>query len=385
MLRSKTHLHEALKRHFAQAGGEVEAKVGSYWVDVLCADRIVEVQTTNLHGLRKKLQALSQHGEVQVVYPIPAAKFVVRRAKRGGEVLSRRRSPKRGRPLDVFQELVNVAGVLPGPNLTLSLLMTEEEDHRVDDGKGSWRRRGVSLVDRVLVNIVEQLDLRTGADYLNLLPALPPSPFTNKQLARASKMPEWLARRATYFLSRGGALEQVNRTQEGIWYSVVTKERSPMAKASGKQRCPHCGEELDTYRNPVPTVDLVIEVKDGIVLVERKNDPKGWALPGGFVDYGESLEAAAIREAKEETGLKVELIRQFHTYSDPHRDPRQHNLSTVFIARARGKPKGGDDAKRAEVFTEGDLPTLVFDHRWILEDYFAYMRRMRPLVERRAK
>ncbi|NCO41881.1 MAG: NUDIX hydrolase [Armatimonadetes bacterium CG_4_10_14_3_um_filter_66_18] len=158
-----------------------------------------------------------------------------------------------------------------------------------------------------------------------------------------------------------------------------------MAKASGKQRCPHCGEELDTYRNPVPTVDLVIEVKDGIVLVERKNDPKGWALPGGFVDYGESLEAAAIREAKEETGLKVELIRQFHTYSDPHRDPRQHNLSTVFIARARGKPKGGDDAKRAEVFTEGDLPTLVFDHRWILEDYFAYMRRMRPLVERRAK
>jgi len=124
-------------------------------------------------------------------------------------------------------------------------------------------------------------------------------------------------------------------------------------------------------RNPVPTVDIIIEVGGGIILVERKHEPFGWAIPGGFVDYGESYESAAKREAMEETGLHVELRRQFHTYSEPGRDPRMHTASTVFIASASGKPKGGDDAKRAEIFTRENLPELVFDHARILADYFA--------------
>lgn len=124
-------------------------------------------------------------------------------------------------------------------------------------------------------------------------------------------------------------------------------------------------------RNPLPTVDLIIEYQDGIVLIQRKNPPKGWALPGGFVDYGESLESAALREAKEETGLDVELIRQFHTYSDPNRDPRHHTISTVFIARASDKPSAGDDAKAAGVFKRGNLPErIAFDHRQIITDYY---------------
>jgi ADP-ribose pyrophosphatase YjhB (NUDIX family) len=124
-------------------------------------------------------------------------------------------------------------------------------------------------------------------------------------------------------------------------------------------------------RNPVPTVDIIIETGGGVVLVRRKNPPHGWALPGGFVDYGESLEEAAVREALEETGLSVELTRQFHTYSDPRRDPRQHTISTVYVARAGGRPKAGDDAKAAEVFTEDTLPgDIAFDHRQILDDYF---------------
>ncbi|WP_457574066.1 NUDIX domain-containing protein [Desulfolithobacter sp.] len=135
-------------------------------------------------------------------------------------------------------------------------------------------------------------------------------------------------------------------------------------------KCPRCGTEIPIYRNPVPTVDIIIETGEGIVLIERRNPPFGWALPGGFVDYGESFEEAAIREAKEETGLDVALVRQFHTYSDPGRDPRQHTASTVFIARARGNPQGGDDARRAEIFTRDRLPDLVFDHGKILSDYF---------------
>ncbi len=131
----------------------------------------------------------------------------------------------------------------------------------------------------------------------------------------------------------------------------------------------------NVFRNPFPTVDIIIEIEKshskGIVLVKRKNPPHGWAIPGGFVDYNEPLEKAAIREAEEETGLKVNLIRQFHTYSDPGRDPRHHTISTVFIATASGKPEGHDDAADAAVFLKNEIPgKLAFDHKSILEDYF---------------
>jgi ADP-ribose pyrophosphatase YjhB (NUDIX family) len=123
--------------------------------------------------------------------------------------------------------------------------------------------------------------------------------------------------------------------------------------------------------NPLPTVDLIIEVDKGIILIKRKNPPEGWALPGGFVDCGESIESAAVREAREETGLTTELIRQFHTYSDPKRDPRYHTITTVFIAKARGNAIAGDDAKEVGIFSRDNLPQLIaFDHRDILNDYF---------------
>jgi 8-oxo-dGTP diphosphatase len=125
------------------------------------------------------------------------------------------------------------------------------------------------------------------------------------------------------------------------------------------------------FKNPVPTVDIIIEQGDGIILIERMNPPQGWALPGGFVDYGESLESAARREALEETGLVVDLLGQFHTYSDPERDSRQHNISTVFVGQATGEAQEGSDAQKVGLFTKDTLPEpLVFDHGIILKDYF---------------
>ncbi len=110
-------------------------------------------------------------------------------------------------------------------------------------------------------------------------------------------------------------------------------------------QCPKCRTEIEIHRNPIPTVDIIIEIENaGIVLIKRKNPPHGWAIPGGFVDYGESLEEAAAREAKEETNLEVEDLRQFRAYSDPNRDPRFHTISMVFIAKAKGKPEARDDA-----------------------------------------
>jgi ADP-ribose pyrophosphatase YjhB (NUDIX family) len=126
----------------------------------------------------------------------------------------------------------------------------------------------------------------------------------------------------------------------------------------------------------LPTVDIIIELEQGgIVLISRRNPPYGWALPGGFVDYGESLENAAIREAKEETSLDISLIEQLHTYSDPHRDPRQHTITTVYVAQAKGYPRAADDAQKVGIYTEGTLPKrLVFDHAQILSDYFDWTR-----------
>lgn len=146
-----------------------------------------------------------------------------------------------------------------------------------------------------------------------------------------------------------------------------------MNRVKDRLLCPHCGNMVEKYRNPFPTVDVIIETKDGgIVLIERKNPPYGWAIPGGFVDYGESLESAAVREAKEETSLDVELLSQFRAYSEPDRDPRQHTISFVFVARsANGQPQAADDAVNIGVFKRDTLPSqLAFDHGRILQDYF---------------
>ena len=145
--------------------------------------------------------------------------------------------------------------------------------------------------------------------------------------------------------------------------------------------CPHCGKPVVFYRNPVPTVDIIIEMGSAvrvvgprIVLIRRKNYPFGWAIPGGFVDYGESLEEAALREAEEETSLKVELLFQLGAYSDPSRDPRQHTISVVFAARAEGEPVAGDDAEEIGIFDFSSIPKdLAFDHGKIIRDYYGRM------------
>ncbi|MFH0876645.1 MAG: NUDIX hydrolase [Candidatus Omnitrophota bacterium] len=124
-------------------------------------------------------------------------------------------------------------------------------------------------------------------------------------------------------------------------------------------------------QGPFVTVDAIIETSGGVVLIKRSNPPFGWAIPGGFVDYGESLEKAVAREAKEETSLVVRNLKQMHTYSDPFRDPRFHTVTTVFVGQAKGRPRAASDAQDAKIFTPEEwckLP-LAFDHRRVLEDY----------------
>jgi len=136
-------------------------------------------------------------------------------------------------------------------------------------------------------------------------------------------------------------------------------------------QCAKCGTVLKP-RNPYPTVDIIIYHADrGIVLVQRRFEPLGWALPGGFVEYGETVEQAAIREGKEETSLVLRLEKLVGVYSDPARDPRQHTISTVFYATSVNPDeiRGGDDAGEARFFKFAELPPLVFDHARIMEDF----------------
>lgn len=144
--------------------------------------------------------------------------------------------------------------------------------------------------------------------------------------------------------------------------------------------CELCGRPLQTYKNPTPTVDIIIACPGRkVVLIERKNIPFGWALPGGFVDYGETVEQAAVREALEETGLEVELTGLLGVYSDPRRDARKHTMSVVFTAQPVGAftLNAGDDAKNAEIFSLHELPRpLVFDHEIILADYARIFERL---------
>ena len=147
--------------------------------------------------------------------------------------------------------------------------------------------------------------------------------------------------------------------------------------------CPHCNKNISKYDNPYPTADCIIyDEAQGIVLIERKNEPHGLALPGGFVETGESVEHAAIREMKEETGLDVELLGVLGVYSDPSRDPRSHTLTVTFVAKAQdiGMLQAGDDASNAKFYALSSIPKLCFDHNIAVAQFIQYLKGERNIT-----
>jgi hypothetical protein len=215
---NESSLHSQVKEWYARAGDRFEVEVDGFIVDIVRGDLLIEVQTGNFSSIREKLRSLVMNHRVRLVYPVAERKWIARVERLGGSVVSRRRSPKVGRVVDVFDELVNVPRLGGDGNFELEVLSVEEEEVRCDDGRGSWRRRGVSIKDHKLLNVIGSVQFSQKQDYLRFLPSGLAEPFTSRQLSEASGLPLRLARRMSYVLRRMGALRVVGKEGQAWRY-----------------------------------------------------------------------------------------------------------------------------------------------------------------------
>jgi hypothetical protein len=196
-----------LKSWYALPGDLIEAPLDGYLIDILRGELLVEIQTRSFSSLRRKLEALLPHHPLRLVHPIPREKWIVRFASGSRQPVSRRKSPKRGRVEQVFKELVSIPHLAANPNFTLEVLLTREEEHWLDDGRGSWRRKGWRIAERRLLEVVERHEFSATADYLQLLPGDLPAPFTTLDLAQRLDIPRRLAQQMAYCLREMGVIQ----------------------------------------------------------------------------------------------------------------------------------------------------------------------------------
>jgi hypothetical protein len=211
-------LHVGLKEWVAQPGDEFEVAVEGFVIDVVRGETLIEIQTRHLYAMKRKLARLLPHHRLHILHPIAAEKWIVRETA-VGDPLSRRKSPKHGQPADIFHELVRLTDWLPHPNLTIQIILTQEEEIWRDDGRGSWRRKRWSLHDHRLLAVQDTRSLATTADLLALLPTALPSPFTNRQLAQAMLCSPALAQKITYTLRHLDALQMVGKEGHAHLYA----------------------------------------------------------------------------------------------------------------------------------------------------------------------
>ncbi|MFZ6027857.1 MAG: hypothetical protein ACOYYS_09090 [Chloroflexota bacterium] len=222
----ESSLHAALKDWYAQPGDDFEVQRRGYWVDIVrgatadVPEILIEIQTGNFAAMKRKLVCLLDAYTVRVVYPLVAEKYIVRIASKAGQVerLSRRKSSKRGHLVDLFAELVRIPQLVCSPNFSLEVLFVRIEEFWLDDGKGSWRRKGVSIFDRKLMDVLQRRVFSAPQDYLSLLPSDLPQPFTVKDLAACLGRPRWLAGRMAYALREMGCLQVAGKRGNAFQY-----------------------------------------------------------------------------------------------------------------------------------------------------------------------
>lgn len=225
----ENRLHVQLKNYFAGETGQQEVWIDGYFIDVVQDGLLIEVQTRSFSSIKQKLLTLLTDHPVLLVHPIPVVKWIIQWPSDGDTPISRRKSPRKGRIEHLFNELIRFPELVNHPNFSICLVMTLEEEYRRQDGRGSWRRKGVSIVDRNLLKVVELHMFRDTQDFLALLPANMEQPFTNRQLSRSSGLPIHLTRKMSYCLRQMGAIQVFGKQQREMLYKATLPAYNPHA------------------------------------------------------------------------------------------------------------------------------------------------------------
>jgi len=214
-INNEKSLHSSIKQWYAIPGDRLEVKVDKYIIDLVREDSLIEIQTRNFSAIGNKLRALVKYNKVTLVHPIAIEKYIVI-VEDSNNIISRRKSPKKGKLVDLFNELIRIPDLIDEENFVLEILMTKEEEIRCKDGKGSWRRKGISIVDRKLVEVVEKVTFSQGKDFLRFLPEDLPENFTNKELAKTLKITVYKARKVTYCLRKMKLIKEVGKNRNEL-------------------------------------------------------------------------------------------------------------------------------------------------------------------------
>ncbi|MGD6934200.1 MAG: hypothetical protein ACQCN5_08345 [Candidatus Bathyarchaeia archaeon] len=213
-------LHLAIKKAYSLPGDQFEVKQGNYIIDILRGNMAIEVQTKNFSAIKPKLQTLTQKQHVRLVYPLTERKTLTY-INKTGQIIEKRKSTKKGILTDVFRELIRIPTLLGNDKFSLEILFIDEEEVRCADGKGSWRRKGVSIKERKLVSINSRILFQSSKDFLKLLPDGLNEVFTNSELAKQAKMPVRTARQITYCLRKSGLIQATGKKGKQLTFKVT--------------------------------------------------------------------------------------------------------------------------------------------------------------------
>lgn len=222
----ETSLHRQLKDLYCSDASQLEVAVDGYRIDAVINDLLIEVQCASLAAIRDKVRALVERHDVLIVKPVAARKYLIKRKRKNGKVHSARYSPTRQTALHVFDELVHFVTVFPHPRLTLEVVLTEQEEHRVSKKKRRWRSKDYRVEDRKLVSVLDSFRLQTATDLLGLLPGDLPAPFSTEELARQANIPRWLAQKAAYCLRKTDAVHVVGKRGNALLYQTTQPDRA---------------------------------------------------------------------------------------------------------------------------------------------------------------
>jgi hypothetical protein len=219
------NLHSALKVWYARAGDQLEAEVDGFHIDIVRRNVLIEIQTSNFSSQKRKLNTLLENHPVRLIFPIAQEKWIIRIGSDRRTLLGRRKSPKQGNIYQLFVELVSLPSLIEERNFSLEVLLTREEEIRRDDGQGSWRRKGWSIFDHRLIEVVSRHIFRKPADFLKLVPKDLSEPFTTRDLANSIAQPHWLGQKMAYCLRKMRLIHVVGKDGNALLYAITGKNR----------------------------------------------------------------------------------------------------------------------------------------------------------------